>query len=78
MTILCNTVRQIISSFKGKALISHSIVAMAKRPNVLNADENKPIIVALHGAGVEADSEFWTNSIPAQKSSWVSITLSQL
>lgn len=46
---------------------------MAKRPSVLNADENKPIIVALHGAGVEADSEFWTNSIPSQKSLWVKI-----
>jgi hypothetical protein len=44
---------------------------MAKRPLVLNTEENKPIIVALHGAGVEADSEFWTNSIPTQKSSWV-------
>ncbi|KAI8094838.1 Alpha/Beta hydrolase protein [Gilbertella persicaria] len=45
--------------------------AMAKRPLALNADQNKPLIVALHGAGVEADSRFWTDSIPAQKSSWI-------
>ncbi|CAO3653058.1 unnamed protein product [Mucor hiemalis] len=45
--------------------------AMAKRPRTLNRDHDKPIIVALHGAGVEADSEFWINSIPPQKSSWV-------
>lgn len=46
---------------------------MAKRPLVLNRDADKPIIVALHGAGVEADSEFWINSIPAQKFSWVTL-----
>lgn len=45
--------------------------AMAKRPHTLNRDQNKPIIVALHGAGVEADSEFWINSLPPQRSSWV-------
>lgn len=44
---------------------------MAKRPRTLNREHDKPIIVALHGAGVEADSEFWINSLPPQRSSWV-------
>jgi hypothetical protein len=46
--------------------------AVVKRPRILNRDANKPIIVALHGAGVEADSAFWITSIPAQKYAWVS------
>lgn len=46
---------------------------MAKRPDILDSDLNKPIILALHGAGVEADSDFWTKSIPTQPSSWVKI-----
>jgi hypothetical protein len=46
-------------------------VAVAKRPLILNVDEKKPIIVALHGAGVEADSKFWVDSVPAQKFCWV-------
>ncbi|KAI8642213.1 hypothetical protein BD408DRAFT_416979 [Parasitella parasitica] len=45
--------------------------AMAKRPHLLNSEANKPIIVALHGAGVEADSSFWIDSIPTQKHSWI-------
>ncbi|KAK4520458.1 uncharacterized protein ATC70_007970 [Mucor velutinosus] len=45
--------------------------AMAKRPHVLNSNASKPILVALHGAGVETDSSFWINSIPAQKQCWV-------
>jgi hypothetical protein len=48
-------------------------IAMAKRPITLNRHADKPIIVALHGAGVEADADFWVNSIPAQPSSWVII-----
>ncbi|KAI8992141.1 hypothetical protein BDF20DRAFT_832121 [Mycotypha africana] len=44
--------------------------AMAKRPNTLTTSTTKPVIVALHGAGVEADSEFWTDSVPTQKTSW--------
>ncbi|CAO0800828.1 unnamed protein product [Mucor circinelloides] len=45
--------------------------AMAKRPHVLNSDASKPILVALHGAGVETDSSFWINSIPTQKHCWI-------
>lgn len=44
---------------------------MAKRPHLLNSDVDKPIIVALHGAGVEADSSFWIDSIPRQKYCWI-------
>ncbi|KAL9541721.1 hypothetical protein MBANPS3_008961 [Mucor bainieri] len=46
-------------------------LAMAKRPHVLNSNASKPIIVALHGAGVETDSSFWIDSIPAQKHCWI-------
>ncbi|CAO3591357.1 unnamed protein product [Absidia cylindrospora] len=46
--------------------------AKAKRPRTLDADENKPIILALHGAGVDVMKDtFWTNSIDAQESVWV-------
>ncbi|KAG2207488.1 hypothetical protein INT47_004236 [Mucor saturninus] len=45
--------------------------AMAKRPDILTSNPKKPIIIALHGAGVEADSSFWTKSIPTQPSSWI-------
>lgn len=44
---------------------------MARRPSILNPDADKPVIVALHGAGVEAGSKFWITSIPQQKYSWV-------
>lgn len=44
---------------------------MARRPSILSPDAGKPVIVALHGAGVEADSKFWIDSIPQQKSTWV-------
>ncbi|CAG8568986.1 1077_t:CDS:10 [Cetraspora pellucida] len=30
-----------------------------------------PILVALHGAGVEADSEFWITAYKRQKSAWI-------
>ncbi|GAN06545.1 transmembrane protein [Mucor ambiguus] len=61
------------SAFKYTFLDYDSTVqyAMAKRPHVLNSNTSKPILVALHGAGVEADSSFWINSIPAQKHCWI-------
>lgn len=46
-------------------------IAIAKRPDTLTKDIHKPIVVALHGAGVELDEPFWVESIPAQASSWV-------
>ncbi|KAI8092831.1 uncharacterized protein BX664DRAFT_328258 [Halteromyces radiatus] len=46
--------------------------AKAKRPKVLDANENKPIILALHGAGVDVEHDtFWTDSIDAQDSVWI-------
>ncbi|KAG0171994.1 hypothetical protein DFQ30_011370 [Apophysomyces sp. BC1015] len=45
--------------------------AMARRPKVLDSDVNKPIILAVHGAGVEANTEFWTDSIQQQHSVWI-------
>ncbi|KAF7725436.1 hypothetical protein EC973_009610 [Apophysomyces ossiformis] len=45
--------------------------AMAKRPRRLNSDRNKPIILALHGAGVEASEFFWTSSIKQQEYVWI-------
>ncbi|ORZ23581.1 hypothetical protein BCR42DRAFT_405061 [Absidia repens] len=46
--------------------------AKAKRPRTLDANENKPIILALHGAGVDVMKDsFWTNSIDTQESVWV-------
>lgn len=52
------------------------LLVMAKRPDILNSYPNKPIIIALHGAGVEADSTFWTRSITRQQSSWLNIKTS--
>ncbi|OZJ04129.1 hypothetical protein BZG36_02819 [Bifiguratus adelaidae] len=46
--------------------------AMLKSPKVdcIKQQCHAPIL-ALHGAGVEADSEFWTEEIPQQELSWV-------
>ncbi|CAJ0627678.1 261_t:CDS:2, partial [Entrophospora sp. SA101] len=30
-----------------------------------------PILVALHGAGVEANTKFWLNAYPQQKNAWI-------
>ncbi|KAI8367496.1 uncharacterized protein BYT42DRAFT_586475 [Radiomyces spectabilis] len=45
--------------------------AMAKKPQVLDANPDKPVILALHGSGLEASTRFWTDSLPVQKSSWI-------
>ncbi|KAI8334605.1 hypothetical protein BC941DRAFT_472538 [Chlamydoabsidia padenii] len=46
--------------------------AKAKRPKTLDTDENKPVILALHGAGVDIGKDsFWTSSIDAQESVWI-------
>ncbi|KAL0084052.1 hypothetical protein F4703DRAFT_1858238 [Phycomyces blakesleeanus] len=45
--------------------------AMAKKPRILDTDPTKPILLALHGAGVQANSEFWTESIRTQQNSWI-------
>ncbi|KAI9027606.1 hypothetical protein CLU79DRAFT_832973 [Phycomyces nitens] len=45
--------------------------AMAKKPRVLDMDPTKPIVLALHGADVEANSEFWTESINTQENVWI-------
>ncbi|ORX54950.1 alpha/beta-hydrolase [Hesseltinella vesiculosa] len=45
--------------------------AYTKRPRVLTTDTNKPILLALHGAGVDAGSSFWTNAIAQQEHAWV-------
>ncbi|KAG8780893.1 hypothetical protein FRC15_009190 [Serendipita sp. 397] len=42
---------------------------MVKAPRHCNPDS--PALLALHGAGVEAESTFWTGSIRAQNSSWI-------
>ncbi|CEP12002.1 hypothetical protein [Parasitella parasitica] len=63
----------IMSAFKYTFLDYDNTVqyAMAKRTHLLDSETNKPILVALHGAGVEADSSFWIDSIPMQKHCWI-------
>lgn len=48
-------------------------LAMIMRPKKHNKPNKSPILVALHGAGVEANAEFWTNAYPKQEFSWVNI-----
>ncbi|CAG8515817.1 2966_t:CDS:10 [Funneliformis caledonium] len=45
--------------------------AMIMHPKESITPNKAPILVALHGAGVEADVEFWTNAYPKQRCSWV-------
>ncbi|CAI2175803.1 10972_t:CDS:10 [Funneliformis geosporum] len=45
--------------------------AMIMHPKESSAPNKAPILVALHGAGVEANVEFWTNAYPKQKNSWI-------
>ncbi|KNC98636.1 uncharacterized protein SPPG_06318 [Spizellomyces punctatus DAOM BR117] len=47
--------------------------AMARPPKKACADRQTkcPIVLALHGAGVEASSEFWTNAYRQQENAWV-------
>ncbi|KAI8071088.1 hypothetical protein BC940DRAFT_295251 [Gongronella butleri] len=45
--------------------------AYAKRPRTLTTDTDKPILLALHGAGVDAGSNFWTAAIAQQEQSWI-------
>ncbi|CAG8609169.1 1551_t:CDS:2, partial [Acaulospora colombiana] len=42
------------------------MVKPPKRPS-----PSTPVIVALHGAGVEASHSFWTSSIPQRDESWI-------
>jgi hypothetical protein len=46
-------------------------LAMVMHPKKSNKPNKTPILVALHGAGVEADAEFWTDAYPKQEFSWV-------
>lgn len=43
--------------------------AMAKKPR--KSLKSTTVILALHGAGVEADAEMWTSSIDEQEDAWV-------
>ncbi|CAB4492540.1 hypothetical protein RhiirA1_538356 [Rhizophagus irregularis] len=45
--------------------------AMIMHPKKHNKPNKSPILVALHGAGVEANAEFWTNAYPKQEFSWI-------
>jgi hypothetical protein len=49
--------------------------AMAKPPSELTSSTSNPppIIIALHGAGVDADNPAWTDSYRKQEFAWVSI-----
>ena len=46
---------------------------MIMHPKKSSKPNKVPILVALHGAGVEADAEFWTDAYPKQEFSWVDI-----
>lgn len=46
---------------------------MIMHPKKHNKPNKSPILVALHGAGVEANAEFWTNAYPKQEFSWVNV-----
>ena len=51
------------------------ILAMAVPPLVTCSSEGCPVLLALHGAGVEASSPSWTDSYQRQNHSWVFIYL---
>ncbi|CAH1756508.1 258_t:CDS:10 [Entrophospora sp. SA101] len=45
--------------------------AMAMPPISPVENAKCPILVALHGAGVEANTKFWLNAYPQQKNAWI-------
>lgn len=56
--------------YKGTYLLAGTpTYYMAKPP--IKCDPQAPVVVALHGAGVEADHPVWTSSVRRQSSSWV-------
>lgn len=48
--------------------------AMARppiQPTIAAKDQKFPVVIALHGSGVEADFPFWTNAYTQQQNAWI-------
>ncbi|KAL2913539.1 hypothetical protein HK105_206999 [Polyrhizophydium stewartii] len=51
--------------------VQYSVVKPPIKPCVRSAEVGCPVVVGLHGAGVNADSPFWVDSIRRQDYAWV-------
>jgi hypothetical protein len=56
------------SAHNPPAFISHARVVPPSHPK--HSDKQPPVILALHGAGVDVDNPFWAAAIPAREGGW--------